>query len=53
LAVEGPGNLMTEPERWLADPVLRERLLVVIRQVEAEPSILGAGGHFVAVGRRG
>jgi SAM-dependent methyltransferase len=52
VAVEGAGFTLADPDRWLDDPGKRERLLRAIRRVESEPSLLGAGGHLLAVGRR-
>ena len=49
-AVEGPvwllGDLAThtDPQRW-------QRLLGVLRRLEQEPSLLGASGHLLAIGR--
>ena len=51
LAIEGPSDAMRDADRWLADEVMRGRLLRAIRRIESEPSILGAGGHIMAVGR--
>jgi SAM-dependent methyltransferase len=50
VAVEGPGSWLPEVDSWLDDPVRRERLLRAIRRVEAEPSLLGASSHLLAVG---
>jgi SAM-dependent methyltransferase len=52
LAVEGPAAFHDELEGWLADPERRELLLRAIRRVEAEPSLLGASSHLLAVGLR-
>jgi hypothetical protein len=38
-------------DSWLDDDVERERLLAVVRRVEAEPSLLGASPHLIAVAR--
>jgi hypothetical protein len=51
LAVEGPGSWLPDTEEWLADPPRRQWLLREIRRVEAEPSLLGASSHVLAVGR--
>ena len=51
LAVEGPGGWVADVDEWLEDPVRREWLLRTIRRVEAEPSLLGASAHVLAVGR--
>ena len=52
LAIERPSDAMRDANAWLADDVMRGRLLRAIRRIEAEPSILGAGGHLMAVGRK-
>jgi SAM-dependent methyltransferase len=50
--VEGPGCLVTDlNERWL-DPAMRETILEAAREVEAEPSLIGASHHTLVVGRR-
>jgi ubiquinone/menaquinone biosynthesis C-methylase UbiE len=51
LAVEGVGHFLREPDAWLDDPVRRETFLRAIRRVEAEPTLLGASPHMLAVGR--
>jgi hypothetical protein len=50
LAVEGPGSFW-DGGTALEDPVHREAVLRAIRRVEAEPSLLGASAHLMAVGR--
>jgi SAM-dependent methyltransferase len=52
LAVEGPAAFRDELEGWLGDAERRELLLRAIRRVEAEPSLLGASSHLLAVGVR-
>jgi ubiquinone/menaquinone biosynthesis C-methylase UbiE len=52
LAVEGPGSSLPDVDAWLDDPERREALLRAIRRVEAEPSLLGASSHLLAVARR-
>ena len=50
--VEGPGCLVTDlDERWL-DPGQRETILDAAREVEAEPSLIGASHHTLVVARR-
>jgi len=50
--VEGPGCLVTDlDERWL-DPEQRETILDAAREVEAEPSLIGASHHTLVVARR-
>jgi ubiquinone/menaquinone biosynthesis C-methylase UbiE len=51
LAVEGPASLVDDPDAWLDDPERRAWLLRQLRRVEAEPSLLGASAHLLAVGR--
>ena len=51
LAVEGPASFRPELDAWLADPARREALLRAIRRVEAEPSLLGASAHLLAIAR--
>jgi SAM-dependent methyltransferase len=48
LCCEGPGGIPDIAER-LADPHYRESLLALLRQVEAEPSMLGASSHLLTV----
>ncbi|HEY3008439.1 MAG TPA: hypothetical protein VGJ63_10325 [Micromonosporaceae bacterium] len=51
LSVEGvAGWLVDRIEAWLADPATRDRVLGPLRAVEAEPSLLGASSHILAVG---
>jgi SAM-dependent methyltransferase len=50
VAIEGLGHYAREPAAWLDDP-RREALLRAIRRVEAEPALLGASPHLLAVGR--
>jgi hypothetical protein len=38
-------------DAWLDDPDRRDALLRAIRRVEAEPALLGASPHLLAVGR--
>ena len=52
LAVEGPGSWLADADDWLDDPRRREWLLRTIRRVEAEPSLLGASSHVLAVAHR-
>jgi hypothetical protein len=51
LAVEGPAAGIDDVDGWLDDPVRRTWLLRQVRRVEAEPSLLGASPHVLAVGR--
>ncbi len=52
VAIEGPGWLARDFEKLWKDPAQRERLLECVRKVEREPSILGASGHIMGIGRR-
>jgi SAM-dependent methyltransferase len=49
VAVEGVGAFLADAGSWLDDPVLRERLLRALGRVEAEPSLLGASPHLLAI----
>jgi ubiquinone/menaquinone biosynthesis C-methylase UbiE len=52
LAIEGPGWLLPDFDAHWNDSVRRERLLEIVRRIEAEPSLLGASAHLMAIGRR-
>jgi SAM-dependent methyltransferase len=55
VAVEGAVGAAAEAralDGWLDDPGRREILLRAIRRVEAEPSLLGASPHLLAVATR-
>ena len=52
LAIEGPGWLLQDFQAQWADANLRETILEVVRRTEAEPSLLGASSHLMAVGRK-
>jgi hypothetical protein len=52
LAVEGPAWVLQDSDAHRDDPGRRERLLDVVRRIEAEPSRLGASAHLLAVARR-
>jgi SAM-dependent methyltransferase len=52
LPIEGPGWLLQDFEAQWADANLREAILEVVRRTEAEPSLLGASSHLMAVGRK-
>jgi SAM-dependent methyltransferase len=51
LGVEGPAAGMDDVDGWLDDPARRTWLLRQVRRVEAEPSLLGASPHVLALGR--
>jgi ubiquinone/menaquinone biosynthesis C-methylase UbiE len=52
LAVEGPAWLLQDFDGHWDDPTRRERLLGVVRRMEADPSVLGASAHLLAVARK-
>jgi SAM-dependent methyltransferase len=52
IGVEGPGWFTRNLDAWLDDDAARERLLSVLRRVEAEPSVLGSSAHLLSVSRR-
>ena len=52
IGVEGPGWLFDDFDARWRDPRRREDLLRAARALEAEPSILGASAHLLAVARR-
>ena len=52
LAVEGPGWFIADIDGWLDEPTARTPLLEVLRRVEAEPALLGASAHLLAIGRK-
>jgi len=51
IAIEGPAEFLPDIDARLDDPARRDQLLRAIRRVEAEPSLLGATSHLLAVGR--
>jgi SAM-dependent methyltransferase len=51
VAIEGVGHYAVGADAWLDDPARREALLRAIRRVVAEPALLGASPHVLAVGR--
>lgn len=52
LAVEGVACLLDDFDARWADEGYRKHLLDILRQLEAEPSMLGASSHLLAVGRK-
>jgi ubiquinone/menaquinone biosynthesis C-methylase UbiE len=52
LAVEGPGEYVPGLDDWLDDPARRAVLLRAIGRVEAEPTMIGASPHLLALGTR-
>ncbi|MBI3980071.1 MAG: methyltransferase domain-containing protein [Chloroflexi bacterium] len=53
VAVEGPGWLLPDFDRWWSDPDRHARLLELVRAVEHEPSLLGVSAHVMVVARKG
>jgi ubiquinone/menaquinone biosynthesis C-methylase UbiE len=51
IAVEGPAAYATIPRPRRREPVSLERSLALIERIEAEPSLLGASPHWLAIGR--
>ena len=47
--VEGPAWLASDFNAWWTDPVYRERLLKIARNLETEPSVLGVSAHMMGV----
>jgi hypothetical protein len=52
LAVEGPGWLLPDLDARLSDERRRALLLAALAAIEAEPTLLGASAHLLAVARR-
>jgi len=52
LAVEGPGWMNQALDSWLDDDAARDRLLDVLRRLEAEPALIGMSAHLIALARR-
>jgi hypothetical protein len=52
LAVEGPAWLLQDFDRLWDDADRRERLLGVVRRLEADPAVLGVSAHILAVARK-
>src|SRR5262249_18839146 len=52
LAVEGPAWLLPDFDARWDDPGRRERLLDIVRRTEADPALLGASAHLLAVARK-
>ena len=49
--IEGPAWLLQDLDAQWQDPVRQAVILSVVRAIEAEPSLLGASSHLLAVGR--
>jgi ubiquinone/menaquinone biosynthesis C-methylase UbiE len=52
LAIEGPAEFMPNFDAFWEVPSQRELLLGFVRKIEADPSMLGASGHIMGVGRK-
>jgi SAM-dependent methyltransferase len=52
VGVEGAAWLLQDFDDWWDRPERRERLLKVVRALEAEPSLLGVSAHLLAVARK-
>jgi ubiquinone/menaquinone biosynthesis C-methylase UbiE len=52
LAVEGPAWLLQDFDAHWDAPARWERLLDILRRMEADPSLLGASAHLLAVARK-
>ena len=52
LAIEGPGAALADDEPLASDQEAWKALLELIERVEAEPSLLGASSHIMAVAHR-
>ena len=52
LAVEGPGWLLSDVEARLSDDRRRSVLMAALASLEAEPALIGASAHLLAVARR-
>jgi len=52
LSVEGPAWLVPNLDDWLATKASAQVLLRAIRRVEAEPSLIGASAHIMAVAHK-
>lgn len=50
-AVEGPTNVLRDPEGAMHNPARREGILRALRLIERDPALLGASPHLLAVGR--
>lgn len=51
-AVEGLGWLVPNFEKVWNDPVLKARLLAIVKTIETEPTLIGQSAHLLAVGRK-
>jgi hypothetical protein len=53
IAIDGPGAMIRDLESLWRERVTRERLLDLLRTVEREPALLGAGAHLMCVAQAG
>lgn len=52
LAIEGPARITKDfVEQWQR-PQMQERILKIIRHVEAEPTLWGVSAHIMAIGKK-
>jgi hypothetical protein len=49
VGIEGPAAFLPDTDAWLDDPARRAVLLRALARIEAEPSLLGASPHLLAV----
>jgi SAM-dependent methyltransferase len=52
LGIEGPAWLLQDLEEQWAEPTRRQKILDALAAIEAEPTLLGASAHLLALGRR-
>jgi ubiquinone/menaquinone biosynthesis C-methylase UbiE len=52
IAVESLGGLLSDFQEQWQDNARRERLLRIIRDIEEEPTLLGASAHIIAVAKK-
>ena len=52
LGIEGPGWILGDFDTRWANPLERADMMAVARAVEAEPSVIGASAHLLAIARR-
>ncbi len=52
LAIEGPGWLVHDFDTCWSDAARREQMLQLARQMENEPTLLGASAHLMAIARK-
>jgi ubiquinone/menaquinone biosynthesis C-methylase UbiE len=52
IPVEGLGLAISKIDTLFQDEILRERILGFLRTIESEPTLRGATGHLITVGRK-